>query len=113
MGRMLHEWMWTASSQTGLIYGVRKRGKSSTLEIDFIAQTGSVLLPIEVKAEENVKSKSLHSFIHQEYASSHFKGIRFSMLGFKDQEWMMNVPLYAARTYMKYYSKGDNEGRKD
>ena len=86
---------------------------NSTLEIDFIAQTGSALLPIEVKAEENVKSKSLHSFIHQEYASSHFKGIRFSMLGFKDQEWMMNVPLYAARTYMKYYSKGDNEGRKD
>ncbi|MDO4497816.1 MAG: ATP-binding protein [Bacteroidales bacterium] len=73
--------------------------ENSTQEVDFIAQAGSKILPIEVKAEENVKSKSLHAFINNDFAALHLKGIRFSMLGYKDQEWMENVPLYAARVF--------------
>lgn len=73
---------------------------NSTQEVDFLVQTESCILPIEVKAEENVKSKSLATFINQDFASYHLKGVRFSMLGYQDQDWMVNVPLYAARQYI-------------
>ena len=74
---------------------------NSTQEIDFMAQAGSEVLPIEVKAEENVKAKSLAAFITHDFASYHLKGIRFSMRGFQDQGWMENIPLFAAREFVK------------
>lgn len=74
--------------------------ENSTMEVDFLVQVSSRILPVEVKAEENVKSKSLRSFITQDFASYNLKGIRFSMKGFADQGWMENVPLYAARSYI-------------
>lgn len=70
---------------------------NSTQEVDFLVQAGEHVLPIEVKAEENVKAKSLATFINRDFASYHLKGIRFSMLGYQEQEWMENVPLYGAR----------------
>lgn len=74
--------------------------ENSTMEIDFVVQAGAQLLPIEVKAEENVKSKSLRQFITVDNAGSNLKGIRFSMKGFKDQDWMENVPLFAVHSYL-------------
>lgn len=74
---------------------------NSTQEVDFVVQANSRILPIEVKAEDNVKSKSLHAFICNDFASYHLKGIRFSMRGFQDQGWMENVPLYAIESYVK------------
>lgn len=63
----------------------------STLEIDFILQNGGDICPIEVKAEENVKSKSLRTFV---MAHPSLKGYRISMKGHADQGWMQNLPLY-------------------
>ena len=74
---------------------------NSTQEVDFVVQANSRILPIEVKAEDNVKSKSLHAFICKDFASYHLKGVRFSMLGFQSQEWMENIPLYAIESYIK------------
>lgn len=74
---------------------------NSTQEVDFVVQANSRILPIEVKAEDNVKSKSLHAFICKDFASYHLKGVRFSMLGFQRQEWMENIPLYAIESYVK------------
>lgn len=65
---------------------------NSTIEIDFLIQQGREVVPIEVKAEENVKSKSLKTFIDN---NPHLKGLRLSMKGKKDQGWMQNLPLYA------------------
>lgn len=65
---------------------------NSTIEIDFLTQWRDKVVPIEVKAEVNVKSKSLHTFIN---ANPELKGIRYSMLPYKEQEWMTNIPLYA------------------
>lgn len=65
---------------------------NSTIEIDFLTQWHDKVVPIEVKAEVNVKSKSLHTFIK---ANPELKGIRYSMLPYKEQEWMTNIPLYA------------------
>lgn len=71
--------------------------ENSTMEVDFVAQVGDSVVPIEVKAEVNVKAKSLYNFINVDYASQHYKGLRLSMLGFQDQGWMANAPLCAAR----------------
>ncbi len=65
--------------------------EKSTLEIDFLVQDDSSVIPIEVKAEENLKSKSLKSFVAK-HPNTH--GIRFSMSGYTEHEWLTNVPLY-------------------
>ena len=68
---------------------------SSTLEIDFVVQIDGKIFPIEVKAEENVRSKSLSQFINYEEDGKDLKGYRLSMKGFRDQGWMKNLPLVA------------------
>ena len=75
--------------------------ENSTMELDFVVQTGASLFPIEVKAEVNVKSKSLRQFITIDNAGSGLKGYRFSMLGYDDQDWMSNIPLIAVEPYLK------------
>lgn len=75
--------------------------ENSTMELDFIVQVGSRLLPVEVKAEENVRSKSLRQFITVDKAGSGLRGVRFSMKGFMEQDWMENVPLFAVQSYLE------------
>jgi uncharacterized protein len=74
---------------------------NSQQEVDFIVQAGSRILPVEVKAEENVKSKSLAAFINHDFASYHLKALRFSMRGYEDQGWMANIPLFAASEHVR------------
>lgn len=66
--------------------------EDSRLEIDFLVQHKGQITPVEVKAEENLRSKSLRTFID---TNPSFKAVRFSMSPFMDQDWMTNVPLYA------------------
>lgn len=63
-------------------------------EIDFIIQHTDRVIPIEVKAEENVRSKSLSEYIKNN-PEPPLKGIRFSMKSYMDQGWMVNYPLYS------------------
>ena len=74
--------------------------ENSQLEIDLLAQTGSRVIPIEIKAEENVKSKSLKQFVTIDHADKKLKGLRCSMKPFVDQRWMENIPLYSVLGYM-------------
>lgn len=67
-------------------------------EIDFLIQTGGRIVPIEVKAEENLKSKSLSAFVAR-YPSLH--AVRLSMSDYREQGWMTNVPLYAVCACIK------------
>ena len=71
---------------------------NSTQEIDFLVQTDEKIIPVEVKAEENVKSKSLRGFI-ADNAAEQLKGLRCSMLPYVDQSWMENIPLYSVEGY--------------
>ena len=68
----------------------------SSGEIDFLVQDGGRIYPVEVKAEENLKAKSLRAFV-EKYPDTHAR--RFSMSGYRDQDWMRNVPLYAVGQY--------------
>ncbi|MCF2614286.1 ATP-binding protein [Leyella stercorea] len=70
---------------------------NSTIEIDFLTQHHGKVVPIEVKAEVNVKSKSLRTFITN---NPELKAVRFSMLPYKEQDWMTNIPLYACMVGM-------------
>lgn len=74
--------------------------ENSTLEIDFIVQAGDEILPIEVKAEENVRSKSLRQFVTIDNAGSNMRGFRLSMKGYEHQDWMSNIPLFAAIPFL-------------
>ena len=85
------------SDDMGIYYFSKEH---STLEIDFLVQTEQRLVPIEVKAEENVKSKSLAQFIRTDHADKHLKGLRCSMKPYIDQGWMENIPLYSIKAYI-------------
>lgn len=61
-------------------------------EIDFLLQIGSEIVPIEVKAEENLKAKSLRQFVLDNGTDIAY---RTSMSNFREEEWMTNLPLYA------------------
>lgn len=70
----------------------------SIVEIDFIVQGNERVIPIEVKAEVNVKAKALRQFVTD---NPDLRGLRLSMLGFQEQNWMENKPLYAPDTWLK------------
>lgn len=67
-------------------------------EIDFIIQDSQRVIPVEVKAEENVRARSLAQFIKD---NPGLKGLRISMKGYVDQEWMENIPIIAIGTYFE------------
>lgn len=64
----------------------------SRLELDFVIQRNARLLPIEVKAEGNVRANSLTALLK---ATPDLSAERFSMLPYKEQGQLTNVPLYA------------------
>ena len=66
-------------------------------EIDFVIQHKGKVVPIEVKASTNVRSKSLAQFIKD---NGGLKGLRLSLCQYINQEWMENVPLYALSGWM-------------
>ena len=60
-------------------------------EIDFLVQREDKIIPIEVKAEENLQSKSLRIFVTKNQG---LHGLRFSASSFREQSWMTNFPLF-------------------
>lgn len=61
-------------------------------EVDFVVDTGEQIVPIEVKAEVNLRAKSLKTY--QEKFSPEIS-VRTSMSDYKKEEWLVNLPLYA------------------
>ncbi len=71
---------------------------NSQLELDFVVQVGSEIIPIEVKAEENLQAKSLKTIL-QKHEDMH--GLRFSMSDYRVEERFTNVPLYGVSAYLE------------
>lgn len=67
------------------------KSDDSRLEIDFIIQSEGQILPIEVKAEHNIKANSLTTLLK---ACSELKAVRYSMLPYKEQDHLTCLPLY-------------------
>lgn len=79
---------------------------NSQLEIDFVVQADTNIIPIEVKAEENLQAKSLKTFLA---SNPNLNGIRFSMSDYREQDRITNVPLYGAKVYMNKITLGENK----
>lgn len=61
-------------------------------EIDFIIQKQMQVIPVEVKAEENLRAKSLKLFYGKYHPQT---AVRTSMANYREQEWLVNIPLWA------------------
>lgn len=72
-----------------IYYWTNERG---TAEVDFVIDTGSDVIPIEVKAEVNLQAKSLKIY-QEKFQPKHT--IRTSMADYRQEEWLLNLPLYA------------------
>jgi hypothetical protein len=66
--------------------------ENARAEIDFLLQKEGQLIPLEVKAAENLHAKSLRVY-HQRYQPA--VAIRTSLSDYRKEEWMINLPLYA------------------
>ena len=61
-------------------------------EIDFLLQKEESVIPVEVKAEENLQAKSLRAFVER---NPGLRGVRLSMSPYREQDWLVNYPLYS------------------
>ncbi len=67
-------------------------------ELAFLLQYGGEVIPVEVKAEENLHAKSLRSYC-QKYQPQ--TAIRTSLADYRREEWLTNIPLYALSSYFR------------
>lgn len=73
----------------GIYYYVNDRG---SCEVDFVIDAKDSIIPVEVKAETNLKAKSLKVFREK------FKpelSVRTSMADYRKEDSLVNLPLYA------------------
>lgn len=61
-------------------------------EVDFLFQEENHVFPVEVKAEENLRAKSLKTYVQR---FSPKKAFRASMSDYRQESWLLNLPLYA------------------
>ncbi len=73
----------------GIFYYTNDR---NSCEVDFIVDTGEKIIPVEVKAELNLKSKSLKTY-REKYSPE--ISVRTSMADYNKGEWLVDLPLYA------------------
>lgn len=78
-----------AMDDLGVYYYTNDRG---SCEVDFVVDTGERIVPVEVKAEVNLKAKSLKTY--REKFNPEIS-IRASMADYKKEEGLVNLPLYA------------------
>ena len=69
--------------------------QNARVEIDFIIQAGKNIVPIEAKASENLHSKSLRTYCEKFQPEI---AIRTSLSNYRQESWMVNVPLFAIET---------------
>ncbi len=69
-----------------------RTAERSQAKVDFLLECGDGLVPVEVKSEQNLRSKSLRSYIDRYQPPF---ALRFSLAGYRKQEDITNVPLYA------------------
>lgn len=70
--------------------------EKGSAEVDFVFQHDMDVIPLEVKAEENLKAKSLKFYCDKFKPKS---AVRTSMSNYRKEAWLTNVPLYAIGIY--------------
>lgn len=90
-GALTENYVCQALLATGLVKPRYWSAENSRGEVDFVYDFNGKVIPVEVKAEENLKAKSLKAFIDK-YGLS--KGLRASLSNYREQDWLLNIPLY-------------------
>lgn len=67
-------------------------------EVDFIIQCENKVIPIEVKAEENLQAKSLKVLVEKYKTECN---VRTAMIDYKKENWLINIPLYCIENIEK------------
>ena len=80
--QFVHVYYWSSDTSRG--------------ELDFVIQNNDRVIPIEVKAEENLKAKSLKSFFEKFNPTM---SVRTSMSDYRKESWLVNIPLYAIESF--------------
>lgn len=62
-------------------------------EVDYLIQCGNDIIPVEVKSDENIASRSL-SLYAQKYEEYTKLKIRFSLKNLKKDDNLINIPLF-------------------
>ena len=91
-GALTEQFVFQQMNSTGEFVICYWAAERSTAEVDFVVQQNDRIIPVEVKAEENLQAKSLKVYFdkfHPEIA------IRTSMSDFRHHDWITNIPLYA------------------
>jgi len=91
-GALSEQYVMQELVSTGDIVLYYWTAKRATAEIDFVLQHEGRVFPLEVKAEENLQSKSLKVY-HQKFLPP--LALRLSMSDYRVRDWLVNVPLYA------------------
>ena len=81
--------------ELGTYYWTNDRGSA---EIDFLLDTGTEVIPLEVKAEKNLKAKSLKTYCEKFKPKT---AVRTSMSDYKKEDWLTNIPLWAIEIIAK------------
>lgn len=89
--------------ELGIYYYTNDRG---SCEIDFIVDTGDTAVPVEVKAEINLKAKSLKTYCEK---FSPKISVRTSMADYKRQGGLVDLPLYAIDRIASITKTNDSE----
>lgn len=96
-GALTEQFIMQQLQTLGLDYIGYWTNERSTAEVDFVIQHHGEVIPIEVKAEENLRAKSFKLFCD---TFSPQTAIRASMRPYEQQSWMTNVPLYALNAFL-------------
>ncbi len=87
-GALTEQYVFQQINKLNLYYWSAKNSKG---EVDFLLQNHDKVVPIEVKAEENLKSKSLKALVEKYKLDA---AIRISMSDYRKENILLNYPLY-------------------
>ena len=74
-------------------------------EVDFVIDTGEQVIPVEVKAEVNLKAKSLKTYLEKFQPEL---AVRTSMADYRKEERLVNLPLYAVEEINEVISETES-----
>ena len=92
-GALTEQYVCQQLTATGVLTPYCWSAENSSGEVDFIYDHDGRVVPVEVKAEDNLRARSLRAFT-EKYGIK--RSLRLSLAGVRDQGWVLNLPLYAA-----------------
>ncbi len=87
---------------TGKVVPYYWSAENSSGEVDFVYDYGRSIVAVEAKATTNLKAKSLRLFVERNHLG---RGLRLSLSPFKEQDWVVNLPLYAAGLLPEWFAQ--------